>query len=364
MALNTGFTRLGSDLRRSARPRDIDIGPGTPFSTLPQAPATAFSGSPGGPPNADLPAGFESLDSAFAPGGNETGIGAVGMDTADTSSGGRIGLAAALDDPMSPVNLTMGLMGLMSPSPLGLAISALRAAMNIDNTARLTAQLRAEQGPRFSAHRISEITGLPTAPQGLTPSDIDVATEAEQGAVPAPVAGQESIGLFGGGPGGIGPGATPTGGEGTAGTGGAGAGAGGPAGDASAGGPGGEALRHGGPVGPGGGTVEEGEYVIPAGGFADMLKAAHPKAMKYGMTAGLDPTDLLRLLPLLSPFLQKLLQGGGQETPEGPQQPQEGPEKQTPAPSSPQEPNRPESKGSARGQMSGLKRMVMDFHGG
>jgi hypothetical protein len=120
----------------------------------------------------------------------ETGQGS-NPETSDQSTGGRIGLAAQLDDPTSVANVTLDVMGLLA-GPIGsLALRAGRAAMASHNQATLTQGLRGEQGARLSSQRVSEALSQnnrgpvadpddPTA-VSLTPEDVDIATEAEQG---------------------------------------------------------------------------------------------------------------------------------------------------------------------------------------
>lgn len=93
----------------------------------------------------------------------ETGQGSS-PEASDQSTGGRISLAAALDDPTSAVNLTFAVMSTLA-GPLGTAINVGKAAMNAHNQAALTQGLRGEQGARLSAQRISEArVGLPDPP--------------------------------------------------------------------------------------------------------------------------------------------------------------------------------------------------------
>ena len=382
MALASAFTRLNPPRPGTRRFPDIDgAGRGT---VRPTAPGRV--GSSAVPVNQGAaPTGFDELLQEFP---SSPGTTASPAGPTDTSLAGRMALAAQLDDPTSLTNLGIGLMGLVAPSPVGLGVTIARAAMAAHNAASLQAGLQGlpafDETPEGLAALMAALNEGTTGPPGTTgvsfttsesPTGFTSPVAAPVGAFgPAGVsgtAGASATGVpgvegvsFNAEEGLVGQPAVPSGGGGNA------PGEGAPSGGESTSGE----FRHGGPVGPSGGTVEGGEYVIPAGGFAEMLRAVHPKAFKHAEMAGLDPTDLLRLLPLLSPFLQKMLQGA----PGSPAQPQGGPENEVPAPPQPdgapsplpglpgrEQPQRgPESSGSPRSQMAGIKRMVMEFHRG
>lgn len=204
----------------------------------------------------------------------ETGQGSS-PETSDQSTGGRISLAAQLDDPNSLANVTLGLMGTLA-GPLGtLAVSVGKAAMASHNQAALTQGLRGEQGPQLTSQRVSEAISqnnrgpAPDAPPDEAVPDVDITNSPDMGLV---------AGLTGG-PGGPAGAAAAAAAAGQGGNTGVGTGEG-PAGES--GGVGGTAYHQGGVVRdrrPGMDepiTAQQGEFVVargPAKKYRGLLEA-------------------------------------------------------------------------------------------
>ena len=395
MAISSGFTRLGKDLYRvprrpaSAKPENVAYS-ASPFQTDSAAPIPETPTS-----------GFETLDAGGASTSSPSG-------STDNSLAGRMSLAAQLGPMTSPLNVTLGLLGLMTPSPVSPVLAAGKMAMEAHNNLALQQGLRGLNLNTAAMTQDEEVAALMELLNEMGP-----ATEAQMAQfTPAQLTAAGNLGIsnpaaqgfaFSGSKSGmvdiagkqLGPDlqdpdlnvnipdpnmddpnappaqdAPPD--EGISTSEGTGAPAA-PAGDApaDAGGNVSGVYKSGGYVGPGGGTVESGEYVVPAGGFAELLRAASPDERAYGRKlAGshmaMNPTDLLRLLPMLQSLISELFRRFPGQAPAGaprePTMPQGGHPDETPMGSpGPAQPDQQGGVGSSRQGIRALKKMALEF---